>query len=260
MEILGRPEVDLVLAANRPVAMVAVRLSDVAPDDKATRVTYGILNLTHRTGHESPAALEPGRRYTVGVRLNEIAHIFPAGHRFRVSVSTSYWPIAWAAPRPTCLTVVTGASRLLLPVRSSSAGDAGLTPFAEPEAARSSEPRQLTTARHNWLVTRDLANDIATLEVINDNGIYRLDEIDLEIENQTCEWYTFQGDDFDSLRGEVRSVRGLKRGDWHVRTITRTVLTSDAENFRLRAELDAYEDGHRVFCRSWDRTIPRKLV
>ncbi|HKJ08168.1 MAG TPA: CocE/NonD family hydrolase, partial [Gammaproteobacteria bacterium] len=39
-EILGPCVVELELAANKPLAMVAVRLSDIAPDDKATRVTY----------------------------------------------------------------------------------------------------------------------------------------------------------------------------------------------------------------------------
>jgi predicted acyl esterase len=41
IEILGPAVVELVVGADRPVAMVAARLSDVAPDDKATRVTYG---------------------------------------------------------------------------------------------------------------------------------------------------------------------------------------------------------------------------
>jgi uncharacterized protein len=31
-----------------------VRLVDVAPDGAATRVTYGVFNLTHRNSHEHP--------------------------------------------------------------------------------------------------------------------------------------------------------------------------------------------------------------
>jgi hypothetical protein len=38
-EILGAPAVELELSSNDPVAMAAVRLSDVQPDDKATRIT-----------------------------------------------------------------------------------------------------------------------------------------------------------------------------------------------------------------------------
>jgi putative CocE/NonD family hydrolase len=47
-EILGGPVVELDVSATEPVAMIAARLSDVAPDGSATRVTYGLLNLTHR--------------------------------------------------------------------------------------------------------------------------------------------------------------------------------------------------------------------
>lgn len=52
-------------SGRKPVAMVAVRLSDVAPDGRATRVTYGLLNLTHRDGHDEPEPLEPGKPYRV---------------------------------------------------------------------------------------------------------------------------------------------------------------------------------------------------
>ncbi|HKL25153.1 MAG TPA: CocE/NonD family hydrolase C-terminal non-catalytic domain-containing protein, partial [Desulfuromonadales bacterium] len=260
MEILGRPEIELVLGSDQPVAMVAVRLSDLAPDDKATRVTYGLLNLTHRDGHEFPTPLEPGRRYRVRVRLNEIAQIFPAGHRFRIAVSTSYWPLAWAPPKPVRLTILTGASRVIMPVRKANPIDDQLRPFGEPEAAPPPKTRQLDKTERNWRVIRDLEHDLSTLEVIKDEGRVRIEEIDLEMKKDVREWYSFRGDDFDSARGEVLSRRGLRRGGWQVETVTRTVLLADAENFHLQADLDAYENGFRVYCRTWDRVIPRKLV
>ena len=54
LAIVGSTLVELAIAADKPQAMVAVRLSDVAPDGAATRVSYGILNLSHRESHESP--------------------------------------------------------------------------------------------------------------------------------------------------------------------------------------------------------------
>jgi len=58
----------------------------------------------------------------------------------------------------------------------------------------------------------------------------------------------------------VESVRRFVRGDWDVRTRTRTVLTCTAEDFRIRATLDAYEGETRVAARSFDRVIPRRLL
>ena len=99
LEILGAPEVELTLTSSEPIAMLAVRLSDVAPDQKVTRVTYGLLNLTHRTSREQPEHLVPGEPYRVRVRLNHIAQVFPRGHRLRLAVSTTYWPLAWPSPQ-----------------------------------------------------------------------------------------------------------------------------------------------------------------
>ena len=71
---------------------------------------------------------------------------------------------------------------------------------------------------------------------------------------------TYQGDDFCSLTGETKTQRIFRRGDWRVEILTRSVVTSDEENFCIRCELDAYEGTTRVFSRNWSYTIPRDLV
>nr|WP_312748504.1 CocE/NonD family hydrolase [Candidatus Nitrospira neomarina] len=260
IEILGAPVVELDLQANKPIALVAVRLSDVAEDGKATRVTYGLLNLTHRNSNEHPEYLKPDERYRVRVQLNDTAQGFPLGHRLRLSISTSYWPLAWPPPEPVRLTVYTGVSRLSIPVRQPRTSDRQLRKFGEPEGAPPLATTLIEPERHNWRVIRDLAKDESTLEVVNDRGIVRLDDIDLEVQNNAVETYTYQADDFSSVRGETYWVRSFTRRDWSVKTITRTVLTSTPTHFHLRANLDAYEGDTRVYCTSWDQTIPRDYV
>ena len=263
-EIMGAPYAELVIAADQPVAMIAARLSDVAPDDKATRVTFGLLNLTHRDGSDQPTALEPGKIYRVQVELNGIAHAFPAGHRVRLSLSTSYWPIAWPPPRPVRLEVHTRDSSLVLPERPPRESDAALRKFGEPEGASPPAITQLVAARDEWLVHRNLATDTSVLEVVNDRGRYRLDDIDLVVQVSTVEKYSTTADDFTSPRAEVVCERSLQRQGWRIRTVTRTVLTSTPTGFRVHANIDAYErfeEGERrVFCRDWDEYIPRDLV
>lgn len=261
LEILGAPVVELELSSDKPVAMIAARLSDVAPDDKATRVTYGLLNLTHRNSSQHPQLLEPGRRYRVRVRLNNIAQAFPAGNRIRLSLSTSYWPLAWAPPAPTRLTIYSGAGGVTLPVRPPRrAEDERLRAFGPPLGAPPEEHRVIEPAHHNWIVHRDLAKDESTLEVINDYGVFEITSIDLTVCNRVRERYTSRGDAFTSLRGDVQSKRALTRGDWRVRTETRTVLTSTEQAFHIQADLDAFDGDKRVFCKSWDRRIPRDFV
>ena len=261
LEMLGAAVVELELSVDRPVAMVAARISDVAPDDKATRITYGLLNLTHREGSESPRPLEPGRSYRVRVKLNDVAQHFPAEHRIRLSLSTSYWPLAWPAPEPVRLRIHAGVSRLRLPVRTPGDHEDTCIRFPEPEGGpASTETVQIRGQTHNWRVIRDLALDRSVLEVIDDQGTVMLKELGLEMQRNAQEWYSYRGDDFNSIRGETRWERGFRRGDWSVRTVTRTVLTSTPDDFLLHAELDAFEGEKRVYSRNWDVTIPRDLV
>jgi putative CocE/NonD family hydrolase len=260
LEILGAPVLEVEVAAERPIAMLAARLSDVAPDDKATRVTYGLLNLTHRDSSRHPSALEPGRFYRVTLKLNDIAQTFPRGHRLRLSLSTSYWPLAWPPPEPVRLSIATAGSRFTLPARPPSPTDDALPAFENPEAARPLARTLLAPPHQNWRVIRDLASDLSTLEVTDDRGSWRLDDVDLTVTSKTIETYSSRADDFTSLRGEVRAERALGRGDWQVRTTTRTVLTSDAESFHIQADLDAFEGDKRVHAQSWDERIPRDFV
>ena len=261
IEIFGQPTVTLDVEADKPVALVAARLIDVAPDDSATRISYGLLNLTHRDSDEQPEPLEPGAPYRVTVRLKHIAQRFPAGHRIRLSISTIYWPVAWPSPEPARLTVITGSSRLTLPVREPRPEEeAALRPFDEPEAGPPLKQTLLQPVQEEWTVIRDLANDRNTLQVTHDEGRHRIDDIDLEIGAKVTERYSYVDADYNSLTGWCEWVRSFRRGSWRVHTVTRTLLTSNATHFRVRAMLDAFEGDSRIFSKTWDTEIPRDLV
>ncbi|SET15566.1 hypothetical protein SAMN05216326_11379 [Nitrosomonas marina] len=260
LELLGVPVVTLELSCSKPVAMVAVRISDVAPDDKATRVTYGILNLTHRNSHSFPEPLNSGECYQVQVQLNGVAQSFPKHHRLRLSISTSYFPLAWPPPEPARLTLYFHNCTLTVPVRPASEIDKALPSLGDPEGAPCCEKKLLEPCRANWLVHRDLAADKSILEIIKDDGQYHIEDIDLAVRSKTLEWYSYQGDDFESVRGETLWDMTFERKNWRVRTVTHTILTSTSTHFRIQAELDAYEGDSRIFSKSWDTRILRRHV
>ncbi|MQA63469.1 MAG: CocE/NonD family hydrolase [Actinophytocola sp.] len=260
-EILGSPELDLEVSVDKPVAMIAARISDVQSDGRATRVTYGLLNLTHRDGHEEPAPLEPGECYRVRVALNGAAQSFPAGHRIRLSLSTSYWPLAWPPPEPVRLSVYTGTSGIVLPIRPIAEDDeVSLRPFDDPEFAEPLRTTELEPSEQRWTVSRDMVNYKSALEVRKGLGVARFEEIDLDVARRTHENYGWLADDFESVTGESTWTMGFRRGDWHVRTVTRTLLECTRTDFIVHAELDAYEGEHRAVSRNWQVTIPRDLV
>jgi hypothetical protein len=240
--------------------MVAVRLSDLAPDRKATRITYGVLNLTHRHSHEKPLPMDPGKPTMVRVYLNHVAHLFRRGHRLRIAISTSYWPLAWPAPRPARLTLHTGKSVLYLPIRPPREEDKDYQPFEKPEAAEPITLQQQEPEEHQWRVIRNLETDVSALEVVNDEGSYYYPASDLTVSREAREWYSFEADKFDTLSGEVRNSRTFSRGGWKAGFRTRTVLRCDENNWYINAELDAFEGDKRVFSKSWDETIERDMI
>jgi hypothetical protein len=233
----------------------------VRPDGKVTRVTYGLLNLTHRDGrHEQPQPVDVGSPLRVSVPMNHVAQRFPAGHRLRVAVSSSYWPLAWPTPEPVKMMVVSGSSRLELPVRTPRDGDDRLEPFGEPVAAEPIPSTLLVPAHREWTVQHNLATNESVLQVVNDDKKLRLEDIDLVVHRRVTERYSYKNYDYATVRGEVVARRSFQRGDWSVLTITRTVLTSTRTHFRLSATLDAYEGDARVFAKTWDELIPRQLL
>jgi putative CocE/NonD family hydrolase len=260
LEILGSPVAEIELSSNKPVAMIAVRLSDITLDGKVTRVTYGLLNLTHRMSHEAPRRIRPGHPYRITVKLNEIGHAFKKGNSIRLAISSSYWPLAWPSPEPVKLTIHTGVSRVILPVRSPREQDNHLPPIAKPVSSESIKTTLLTPPRREWCVTHNLANNAITVRVVKDDGAFRLDDSRLEVHKKVKELYTYNHNIYNSVRGEVRAERTFKRKDWNVKTTTRTVLTSDETCFYIRAELDAYEGDVRIFSKSWDEKVGRNLV
>lgn len=266
LELLGAPEVELELQVDQPQALLCARLGDVAPDGSVLRVSYGLLNLSHRDGHETPKPLVPGETNRIRIRLNDLAHAFPAGHRIRLALSTSYWPIAWPSPRPVVMSVRTGVSRLVLPVRPPRAGDADLRPFEPPEAAPGSVHRKLMALPLHRTVAVDLATNEMVYTLKSDGGEFdgaslaRLDAIDLDIGYTLMKRYRIIETDPLSAQTEIAQTALLRRGDWEVRMTCTTRLSATETMFQFSGDLEAFEGRRPVAHRQWAQSVPRNGV
>jgi hypothetical protein len=260
METLGFPEVTLILSADQPNALLAVRLCDVSPNGASLLVSRGLLNLTHRESHEFPTPLEPGWQYTVTLRLNAIGHALPAGHRWRVAVSPTYWPHAWPSPVPVTLSVFGGT--LTLPVRAPQSGveDSDLPPFGPPEVSAPLEIERTRSRTRERATRHDVARGLYEIVDPMDHGHLRLKASG--IEHGRFNRTTFRIVEGDPLSAAVTCEWrvDIGRGEWQIRVETKSVMTSDATHFRVTNVLDAYEGNTRVFGKSWDFSVPRDLV
>ena len=262
-EMLGAAELQLVVSSDQPAAFVVARLCDVAPDGSATRVSYGIWNLTHTPDHATWAPLVPARRREVRFRLNDAAHAFPAGHRLRLALSNAYWPLVWPSPVPATLQVYTEECRLVLPIRPSDPRDAQLPAFAPPASAGHSEWIPLGESRFERRSDRDdptgdLVNvtrsgyDAQGRVVLGRHEFVGMDGGD----GMVIRTRVHPGDPLRA-RAAIEQRTELRRGSWSVAVDSEVEISCTHEEFRVAARLAASEAGRPVFERRWDERVPR---
>lgn len=264
-EILGTPEVRLSLSCSAASGMVVARLCDVSPTGSSLRVSYGLLNLTHRDSHETPSPLEPEESYDIVIRLNDIAHCFPAGHRIRLAISNVYWPIAWPSPVENILSIKTGVSRLDLPVRSNRP-ELAIRDFEPPEAAPSSIQKKLLHLPMHRKIDVDLTTNEMVYTLRSDGGELegaeraRIEDIDLDLGYRLQKRYRIIENDPCSAQTDLHQRAEFKRGNWKIRITSHATLTSTEKNFQFSCDLETYENEVPFKRCSWTKTIPRKLV
>jgi putative CocE/NonD family hydrolase len=255
-EVVGLPEVELELSVDRPAALVAVRLCDVAEDGASLQVARGVLNLAHRAGHDHVLPCVPGERFRVVVPLSFTAHAFVPGRRIRIAMSPTWWPHAWPSPEPVRMTV--HAATLRLPERPPDPADVELEPFLPPEQAPPLRMEHLGGFPSTRVVERDLATGVTRVVYHADWGSRRL-LVDAGLE---CEdWNT---DTFEIRDGEPLSARvtcewevAVGREAWRTRIRTWSELTADATTFMTVNRVQAFEGDELVFERERTFTAPR---
>ncbi len=253
MDIVGAPKLRLTVSADKPQAQIAVRLTHVHPDGASTRITYGVLNLTHRDGHADQTPLKPGEPYDIDVDLDHIAYRLPKGHRMRVAISSAYWPLIWPSPDSAELTLTAGA--IDVPVRHT-AGDDEWT-FPPPVADPAWEATSLRDRSNRREIVTDLTNGTVRLDIVDDFGQARDDDHGLINGGIARESWTIHPDDPLSAHGRCHWTSEMGRGDWMLRTEATCEMWSDATHFHLKARMEAYEDDKLVFERDISDKIER---
>ena len=257
ISIVGNAVVNLGLISDKPQAMVAARLCDVWPDGSSTLITRGLLNLSQRESKSNPSKLVSGEHYVVQVCLNHVGYVVPEGHRLRLSLSTSYWPIAWPCPERFQLTVDSTTSFLQLPVRNADASDAPLTQFGSTQVGKPIATTQLREVEQTRSISKDEESGLTVYEIYADNGKIRYNQNDLEMASVNTQRYSINESDPLSAVAEYDWEWEYSRGDWSIRTKTYTKISCDLDYFYLDAESIAWEGGQKVFSKAWSKKYPR---
>ena len=93
LRFAGNVEAKLFVSADTPDADWAVKLVHVRPDGFAQNLATGILRGRYRDSLLEPSPLQPGKVYEITVDLGPCAATIAKGHRLRVDICGSLFPL-----------------------------------------------------------------------------------------------------------------------------------------------------------------------
>jgi putative CocE/NonD family hydrolase len=277
LEILGVPEVVVHVEVDAPVATLSVRLSDVAPDGTVALVSAGVLNLTHRRSHADPEPIPAGVVEEVRVPLRTAGYRWQPGHRLRVALASSLWPVLWPSPFPATFRVHRGPatpSCVELPVvpPAGGPGDAPVPPFrtdppdlrwpvAEPQDGRGPAVADPPV----WRIDEDVIEGSVTVHV-HDGGEDVVPDGRRLYAAETLRMTAWDADPAHAeLHADVvyrwQEREADRNGELtHIEIRATSHQTSTATDFDLTVRLEVDVDGTRFFDRDWTERIPRHVV
>ena len=226
-----------------------------------TLVAGAGFNGAHRESAENPKPLEPGRTYPLDIEMHFTSWRFPKGHRIRLAVNNSQWPMIWPTPHPMTTTLHLGGgdpSRLILPVVPEAERPAPefLAPDESPtlpgyemlEAGTLSGYPEVTT------IVRDARRESVRVNQAN-SGASAYPWGEARFEHTIAHEANDQNPANASARSTFTSTAVLK--DRTLRWEGTLEFRSDAEAFFYTFNRKLFRDDELIREKTWQETIPR---
>lgn len=260
--IVGFPKVKLRVSSTAPRANWSVRLEDVGVDGKVSLVTGGLLNSSQRLDRLQPTLVEPNEEHDICLDLQFTTWTFQPGHRIRLSVSNSQFPMAWPSAEPMVSSLCVGnrntgvtlpvvpSERLLLRARLPAVEDKLECPHAESIKFPGDKPDATSYHVHN-------AAEGSTTYVSEARSAFRIRRLRYLNEGVNS-WKTYENEPSHSeYRGVMTTV--IQRPRCKIRLRTDVSVESDREFFHVSVVRRVYENGKLVRRKLWKESIPRQF-
>jgi len=168
--------------------------------------------------------------------------------------------MVWPSPRPVTLTITSGESYVLLPVRSPEAVES-VIPIpvirGAVEERNKADPRILAT---RVVQTGPDAEGRVSVRKVLPQPERTVEGVGTVVSGGSVWTRSIREGDPNSSVWTVECVRELKRGDWNTKITSTVELSSTAEEFRMKESIGAREGSTTVFERAWDTRIKRGLM
>lgn len=93
LPVIGPITVKLCASSSATDTDWTAKLDDVYPDGRSMLIEYGIQRARYRNSETHPTLIRRGRIYEYTIRVWPTANVFKAGHRLRLEISSSNFPM-----------------------------------------------------------------------------------------------------------------------------------------------------------------------
>lgn len=255
--ILGIPQVSLFVSSDAPQANWFVRISDIAPDGTATLITGGGINGSQANSRTHPSFPASDEIYPLKLDLHFTTWVIPKGHRLRVGISNSLWPMIFPSPALMTTSLFFGGntpSSISIPIVPESRLPSPTFIAPEPSAPLPGVRSQGSP----WPGSRTVIHDpVKRRTSVSWNGfdqtefpwgiVGNREELNYEIEDLHTDTSTVRGYSETTVLLKDRSLK------WAVNLH----FTGDQTYFYYRYGRQLFENGSLIRERMWNEKIPR---
>ncbi len=256
LEILGSVQLRGSLQSDRPISTLVARLNDVPPHGEISRVTFAVHNLALDENGEPIRQRESDTARSFSLSFPNAAYSFDRGHRIRLALSSSYWPLIWPTPAATRITLHLERTRLILQVRAAGV-ERDPVIFAKPLAFDVPSINVISSPSLERWVKTDAESTSRTIYWHQPLTCVHFKAIDLEFGYETSAQYSITFDDPNSAYTKFEHKLQFRREDWVIEVVGRAELKSTATTYNLSGSIEVRENGATIFKRQWSPVIPR---
>ena len=263
-KILGSPKLSLKVSSDQNCGMIAARICEINPDRSSNLVTFGIINLAQRNGREKNLRVLKNKFYSISLNLNDTGYEFSKGNKIRISLSTSYWPMAWPLPKNFKLRLKLDECSLTLPKNILKINKKTSFNFKKPEIAEFRKTSTLKKPQKRFRkILEDKENDMTIFEIFHDAswigpGLIKINDNGMILQSFVNQKFTINNNNPLSAIASYKHEHIMKKSKLNIKIIALTTISCDKKFFYYNYFLETFNNNKNFFTKKIKKQILRK--
>jgi len=263
-KILGSPTLKLKVSSDQDCGMVAARICEINQDGSSHLVTFGIINFAQRKGRERNLKVTKNIFYDILINLNDTGYEFSKGNKIRVSLSTSYWPMAWPLPKSFKLKLNLNECILKLPKNLLKKDRKNLVKFKKPVSAEFRKTIQIKKPLKRFRkIIEDKEKDESVFEIFHDAswigpGLLKILDNGMTLQSFVNQKFTIKINNPLSAVANYKHEHIMIKNKFNVRMVILTNISCDKKYFYYDYLLQAFNNNKKYYTKKINKKILRK--